>query len=484
MYHSLLLLTCIASALHGITAQGNAASSRLAQLQNCKTDLLFADYFDANEETDIAASESYWRSTGAPECAYHQGQIGCEALYSNLSACSFSATPQGCFCLNVADISCPDLCRHNSDPSRYIRWILEHYCFGPQLTAPETCNNQALQPTTHPDAFQPPLNMTVEAFESSWIDYEGLQLASHNSLFAWQWEVKYDPTGVPNATATYKCPTKAGELGSFVVVNIVTVLSSFIFGHRQVLKRLTCKMLGDQDSSTKRWFLGGAISAGLSIGANAINARLIKQTQGFGTISVTQLVLLWCARPRLSWLGGFLAVVGDDKMNYTALGASCTIAEGILQAVASFYIGRTAHWGVMLGYLRKGHLDGIPGAADAKLMYAGSLLWLITIAFIFLPWSFLVLPSSKGKDADFASGAGGLFCFCMILPLIGQWLFWAGFVGLAGDRYVVSLFEKKKKKKLRKTPSLIRTSYCPPNLIHITTVWSLFSIVGELDQSS
>lgn len=120
--------------------------------------------------------------------------------------------------------------------------------------------------------------MTIEAYISFWIDYDDLQLASHNSLFAWQWEVKYDPAGLPNATATYKCPTKVGQLGSFVVVNIVTVLASFIFGNRQVLKRLTCKMLGSMDSSTKRWFLSGAISAGLSIGSNTINAKLIKQT--------------------------------------------------------------------------------------------------------------------------------------------------------------------------------------------------------------
>ena len=438
MYRYLLRLMCIASAVSSITAQQHVASSSLAQLQNCKTDLLLADYFDANEETDVAASESYWRSTGAPKCAYHDGQIGCGALYSNLSDCGFEATPQGCFCLNVAYVSCPDLCRHNSDPSSYTRWILEHYCFGPQLTTAETCNDPAIQPKTQPGAFQSPLNMTVEAYKSSWIDYDDLQLAAHNSLFAWQWEVKYDSAGIANATATYKCPTRAAKLGSFVVVNLVTVIASFIFGHRQVLKWLTCKMLGGMDSSTKRWFLSGAISAGLSMGANAINAKLIKRTEGFGSISVTQLVLLWCARPRLSWLGGLLAYVGEEKMNYTALGASCTIAEGILQAVACFYMGRTAHWGVMLGYLKGGHLDGIPGGHDAKLMYAGSLLWLITIVFIFLPWFVLVLPSSEKKDADLSSTSGIIFCCCMIMPLIGQWLFWAGFIGLAGDRYVVS----------------------------------------------
>ena len=125
-------------------------------------------------------------------------------------------------------------------------------------------------------------------------------------------------------------------------------------------------------------------------------------------------------------------------MSYTALEASCTIAEGILQAVACFYMGRTAHWGVMLGYLKEAHLDGIPGAHDAKLMYAGSLRWLITIAFVFLPWSFLVWPNSGEKNADDSSVFGIMFCCGMIVPLIGQWLFWAGFISLAGDRYVVS----------------------------------------------
>ena len=444
MYRDLLLLICIASAVLNINAQGNTTSSSIGQLQSCKTDLLFTDYFATTEETDTAAFKSYWRSTGAPTCAYDHGHIGCGNLNLTLWGCEDSPTPQRCFCLAVAYTSCPDLCRHNSDPLSYTRWILEHYCFGPHLTTAETCKNPAIQPKTQPDAFQSPLNMTVEAYKSSWVDYDDLQLASHNSLFAWQWEVKYSAAGIPNAPATYKCPTKAGQLGSFVVVNVVTVLASFIFGHRKVLKFLTCKMCGHQDSSTKGWFLSGAIAAGISVGANAINAKLIKQTPGFGDISVMSLVLLWCARPRLSWIGGLLAIIGEKEHNYTALGASCTIAEGILQVLACFYMGRTAHWGVMLGYLKEGHVNGAPGAYDAKMMYAGSLLWLITVALIFLPW--LVLVFKGEKDAEDSTIAGFLFCFCMIMPLIGQWLFWAGFIGLAGDRYV--LFHQKRRDPL------------------------------------
>lgn len=440
MYRFLLLKSFIALAAQRTTAQQNTASSTLAQLQNCKTELLFTDYLDGAGETDTVAYEQYWQSTGAPKCAYDYGQIGCLAMNSSLAACVSSPNPQGCFCLAVAQHSCPDLCRHNSDPSTYTQWILEHYCFGPHLTTAETCKNPAVQPNTQPNAFQPPVNMTVEAYKSSWKDYDSLQLASHTSLFPWQWEVAYNPAGIPNASGTYKCPSKSAKLVSFAVINVITVFASLIFGNRQVIEILTCKWCGSKEGALKRWLLGGTFSAAVSIGANAINAKLIRLTPGFGNTSISNLILHWCARPRLAWLGGLFASIGTEKHLYTSLGASCTFAEGILQTIACVYMGRTAHWGAVLDYLKHGHLGGIPGAHDATIMYAGSLLWLATIGFLFA-WAlacFFVdyLPSSTERD-NF--GVQGIIFSCLIiLPLIGQWLFWAGFIGLAGDRYVLS----------------------------------------------
>lgn len=435
----LVWLPGLLSILRTTSAQLVALPGGPTLLQNCQTDLLFTNYFGQVADNISQSFDDYWKSTGAPQCVYSQDDIPCEALNSSITACGFEANSQGCFCRAVAATSCPSLCRHNSDASLFVRWILDHYCFGPNLATEETCKNPSITPKSSPNSFQTPLNITVEEYKSMWVDYNDLEISAHNSLFAWQWTVEYNSTAVPNAPTAYKCPTKLAQLGSFAFVNVVTLIASLILGHRSVVKCLTCKMCGSKESSTSWWWLSGAASAALSVGGNTVNAKLIKHTLGFQGISTSDLVLLWCARPRLAWTGALLAAVGAENSYYTSLGASCTIAEGILQTMASFYIGRTAHWAVMLGYLKKGHLDGIPGAHDAKMMYAGVLLWLITIAFPLVVWLFLVgyiwcSSHKKQQGSHDVIMFGICFTITMVLPLIGQWLFWAGFIGLAGDR--------------------------------------------------
>lgn len=438
-FNCLPLLILITPAIH---AQPSPLAAQPTLLQNCQTDLLFNNYFGPVADNISQSYDNYWKSTGAPSCVYSQGTIPCEALNSSIAACGFEAKSQGCFCLAVAQNSCPSLCRHGSDPSLFVRWILDRYCFGPELATEETCKNPSITPTSSPGLFQPPLNMSVEEYKAVWKDYDDLESSAHNNLFAWQWTVAYNSTGVSDAPPTYKCPTTRAQLGSFAIVNGVTLIASLILGHRSVVKRLTCRMCGSRESSACWWLLSGAASAALSIGGNAINALLIKAKPGFGNISVSNLILLWCARPRLAWTGALLAAVGAENSYYTSLGASCTIAEGILQIMASFYIGKTAHWAVISGYLKKGHLGDIPGAHDAKIMYAGVLLWLITIAFAFVVWLFLLCYTacSGRKEGQKVIIIFGIwFTLTMILPLIGQWLFWVGFIGLAGDRLVLLL---------------------------------------------
>ena len=439
MSSCILLLILMTPAIH---AQSSALSANPTLLQNCQTDLLFNNYFGLVADNISQSFDNYWESTGAPSCVYSQDNIPCEALNSAITPCGFEANSQGCFCLAVAQNPCPSLCRHDSDASRFLHWILNKYCFGPNLATQETCKNSSITPKSSPSLFQPPLNVSVEEYKTIWKDYDDLETSAHNNLFAWQWTVAYNPSGVSDAPPTYKCPTTRAQLGSFATVNGVTLVASLILGHRSVIKSLTCKMCGSRESSTNWWFLSGAASAGLSIGGNAINAVLIKYTPGFENISIGNLVLLWCARPRLAWTGALLAAVGSENSYYTSLGASCTIAEGILQTIASFYIGRTAHWAVISGYLKKGHLDDILGAHDAKIMYAGVLLWLLTIALAFIVWLVLLgytTCSEKEKGSRDVVIFGVCFTITMILPIVGQWLFWVGFIGLAGDRLVLFL---------------------------------------------
>ena len=425
-----------------IHAQSSQLSANPTLLQNCQTDLLFSNYFGPIADNISQKYDDYWKSTGAPSCVYSQDTIPCEALNSSIAACGFEANSQGCFCLAVAQNSCPSLCRHGPDASLFVRWILDRYCFGPNLATQETCKNSSNTPHSSPTLFQPPLNMSVDEYKTIWEDYDDLEISGYNNLFAWQWTVAYNSTDVSSARPTYKCPTTRAQLGSFAIVNGVTLIASLILGHRSVIKFLTCRMFGSKESSTSWWLLSGAASAALSIAGNAINAGLIKATPGFENISVSHLVLLWCARPRLAWTGALLAAVGAENSYYTSLGASCTIAEGILQTMASFYIGRTAHWAVISGYLKEGRLVDIPGAHDARIMYAGVLLWLITIAFAFIVWLVLLCyttcSSKKEGETDIILFGIG-FTITMILPLVGQWLFWVGFIGLAGDRLVLLL---------------------------------------------
>ena len=425
-----------------ILAQSSLPSAEPTLLQNCQTDLLFNNYFGPVANNISHSYDNYWKSTGAPSCVYSQGGIPCEALNSSIAACGFEANPQGCFCLAVAQNSCPSLCRNGSDASLFVRWILDRYCFGPKLTTEETCKNPSITPTSLPNLFQPPLEMSVDEYKAVWEDYNNLEISAHNNLFAWQWTVAYNSTGVSDARPTYKCPTIGAQLGSFVFVNGITFIASLILGHRSVVKFITCRMCGSRESSASWWLLSGGASAGLSLGGNAINALLIKHKPGFENVLVRHLVLLWCARPRLAWIGALLAAVGAENSYYTSLGASCTIAEGILQIMASFYIGKTAHWAVISGYLKHGHLNDIPGAHYAKIMYAGVLLWLITVAFAVVVWLVLLCYTTcteKKEDHIAVIVAGISFTLTMILPLIGQWLFWVGFIGLAGDQLVLLL---------------------------------------------
>ena len=443
------LLILIIPVIH---AQSPALSASPTLLQDCQTDLLFNNYFGPIANKSSQNYEGYWQSTGAPSCVYSQDATPCEALNSSIADCGFEANPQGCFCLAVAQNSCPSLCRHGPDASLFVRWILDEYCFGPQLTTLETCQNQSITPYSSPSLFQPPLNISVEEYKTIWEDYDDLETSAHDNLFAWQWTVAYNSTEVSDAHPTYKCPTTKEQLGSFAIVNGITLVASLILGHRSVIKYLTCRMCGSRESSTSWWLLSGAGSAALSITGNAVNAGLIKRTPGFENISVSNLILLWCARPRLAWTGALLAAVGAENSYYTSLGASCTIAEGILQIMASFYIGKTAHWAVISGYLKEGRLDDIPGAHNAKMMYAGVLLWLITITFAFIVWLILICYTTCSRKTEGHTDIiifGVCFTITMILPLVGQWLFWAGFIGLAGDRLVLLLAQRRTANRIK-----------------------------------
>ena len=98
-----------------------------------------------------------------------------------------------------------------------------------------------------------------------------------------------------------------------------------------------------------------------------------------------------------------------------------------------YYYGRTAHFATTKGYYIIGHLKG-PHAHDAHIMYAGALLALIggSYSIIFVPMQLLV----HGASTRSAPPNAWLIYFSITLMTyawIGAWLFWVGYVRLAGD---------------------------------------------------
>lgn len=129
------------------------------------------------------------------------------------------------------------------------------------------------------------------------------------------------------------------------------------------------------------------------------------------------------AAPDYPWWGAFMAQF---------------IAEFILQIIALYIMGRTAHYGTIHNFYKiylPSYWD-IPSAA--RMMYSGALYYLVAgslfliFAFFFIVWQMLsskVKMIGKGNTMALVTA----LWFLLISTWMGSWLFWAGFVKLAGD---------------------------------------------------
>ncbi|KAI9769095.1 MAG: hypothetical protein M1840_004446 [Geoglossum simile] len=246
-------------------------------------------------------------------------------------------------------------------------------------------------------------------------------------LIPWHWSVK------PNSTTTFHCPAPRSTLGTFAVVNVVTSTLAVIFGNRKVASVLTAGLFGKERSSSWKFFW--LVSLGLQLGANAIVALVIRRTDGFdSTFAVGDLVLFYTTRPRISWLIlGFLNIgsVTDGSSQWGAAFRQTVIAEIILQLVAIWYMGGTVRFALKHGYYKLHANFGLQHGGAARMMYGGALFYLVTmisnIPFLY----FFVLRNFSRENLElFVAGFITLSC---TTSWIGSWLFWAGYVRLAGD---------------------------------------------------
>jgi len=272
---------------------------------------------------------------------------------------------------------CREACTFADEPRQLFGWVNT------------TCGDEAHRATR--ESWGDATMAKEVAFISQWIP----------ALFPWNWTVQAleqpatlatigiqvtDPTtslkpyiSVPPSGPGI-CNTSTSEkLGVFAAVNIVSAVLLPILGRRTVVHKLTFGFFGHLGS--RWWPLMGVLSALLNVFANLANAFVIRSTPGYEDVPIGALALLWCTRPRLAWLAVFLAAFQADEGMYFNCAASAITSEGILQVIGAVYFGISANYARKKRFYIVGQLNAYPRGADAHVMYAGALLWLIVSLF-------------------------------------------------------------------------------------------------------
>jgi hypothetical protein len=225
----------------------------------------------------------------------------------------------------------------------------------------------------------------IASFTEVWTEFAPLERVA---FFPWPWAIQYDPAvdyrppplpGHPHLPLP-KCPSEANKILSFAAINISVFTFSLVLGRRTVIYKLTCRIFGKPKGSAM-WISTSLFFLGLSLAANFLNAYIIRSAPGFSNISITDLVLLWCARPRLAWSAALLVFVDKERGEYFTAGASGLLSEITLQAIGAVYLCRTVNFAARHGLYHVGRAGAVvPGWTAALTMYTGALLWIVAVA--------------------------------------------------------------------------------------------------------
>ena len=207
-----------------------------------------------------------------------------------------------------------------------------------------------------------------------------------------------------------KCPSAKANLSTFAIVNAVILVLTGIFSRRDVVRKVTFKILGKPYSRT--WMLVGPISAAFQVAANFGNAALISKTPGFEHVNIVRTAMLWLTRPRLGWVIVVLVTYGSEKAIYLSPAVSALASECILQLIATYVFGTIVDHGNREGFYNIEENNGGQLGNDSKfknhllMMYGSSLAWLITMGFgVFA--CLLTILSISSSMLDFKHQLGG-----------------------------------------------------------------------------
>lgn len=228
------------------------------------------------------------------------------------------------------------------------------------------------------------------------------------------------------------------------MVNIVASILSIITGHQKVAKKFSCGLFG-RPLSEKTMLFGWMLPFSLTITANVVIAALILYDPDYKkSFPMVDLVFFLVARPRLTWFS--LALIGElspssnpftgKEQPWISAACSVLVAEVFLQLITGYYMGTTAHFAATRGYYKLSTLPG-PVGHNAHLMYGAALFWLVVGSGVLIYAVLLILVVFRGTveqdEQRERSIMHGIVLFLLIVNWLATWLFWAGFVRLAGD---------------------------------------------------
>lgn len=253
-------------------------------------------------------------------------------------------------------------------------------------------------------------------------------IVTDTNFFPWSWSVSSTVSDGPT------CPSSQSILGLYAAINAVCTVLSILAGNSFIVNKSTCGLLGNEKG--RPWTYMWILPFGLQLGANASIAALTKLTPGYGDrFTIWELMLFYTLRPRLAWI--FLGFISDVKTKHgrpwrTSF-ISNMIAELLLQLIALYTAGSVVKHAAARGYYLV-HTDlykALPEAAH--LFYGGSLYYLVSGCIYIVSCISLVITEAHEDDGDKALTIGSVIVL-LVTTWLGSWLFWAGFVQLAGDR--------------------------------------------------
>jgi len=273
-----------------------------------------------------------------------------------------------------------------------------------------------------------------------------------------------EPDNVYLQSQAPACPSASDVLGLFALVNLLSAAFGLLAGHRRVSAFLTRNRCGGKDSSS--WAYMWLLPLALHLAANATIGTLVHFTPGYGHVSISQVMLLLTARPRLSWM---ILVWANDLLNlsfqrkdresaqmrdaadgapaavdrvsgplrgwrieaaFLSSARSSLIAELIISMIATYPMVSALNFArENLGGLT---IDYAMNPQRAYMMWAGAVLYM----FFVIIWVIGAAAECIFEHSEYLSSATGV---SLLTTYLGSWLFWAGYVDISSEEYVSML---------------------------------------------